>query len=131
MPYYRWDGSGVFRDSRNDREVAPGDVVELPERVAGGHDFVEVSEEEANPAGDGRERAQPQPVTPSDGTADVDPATESVTDVAANETNTETDAETDADADESETYRCLSTDTQDGTPCQIEVDGPDETCWNH
>jgi hypothetical protein len=33
--------------------------------------------------------------------------------------------------EESETYICGSTDTQDGTPCEINVDSPDETCWNH
>jgi hypothetical protein len=34
MPHYEWTGDGVYRDRRNDREVAPGDVVELTEHVA-------------------------------------------------------------------------------------------------
>jgi hypothetical protein len=46
MPYYEWRGSGVFHDNRNDRNVEHGEVVELSERVAGGHDFVEVDEPE-------------------------------------------------------------------------------------
>jgi len=33
MPRYEWTGADDFRDSRNDRVVAPGDVVELTEYV--------------------------------------------------------------------------------------------------
>jgi hypothetical protein len=33
MPRYEWTGAEDFRDSRNDRVVAPGDVVELTEYV--------------------------------------------------------------------------------------------------
>jgi hypothetical protein len=34
MPLYEWRGADSFRDHRNDRTVAPGDVVELNEHVA-------------------------------------------------------------------------------------------------
>lgn len=35
MPRYEWRGAGVFRDNRNDRDIEPGDVVELDAHVAG------------------------------------------------------------------------------------------------
>jgi len=34
MPRYEWRGAGVFRDNRNDRDIQPGDVVELDAHVA-------------------------------------------------------------------------------------------------
>jgi hypothetical protein len=37
MPRYRWRGDGAFQDNRNGREIAPGETVELPERVAAPH----------------------------------------------------------------------------------------------
>lgn len=44
MPQYEWQGSAPFRDRRNDREVEPGEVVELDEHVADPQpQFVEVS----------------------------------------------------------------------------------------
>ena len=56
MPYYEWRGSGVFRDASNNREIEPGDVVELSEKIAGNHDFVAVEapedeDSEGNPEG--------------------------------------------------------------------------------
>lgn len=53
MPYYEWKGASDFQDNQNDRVIEHGDVVELPERVAGNHDFVEVEapEEEVDPQG--------------------------------------------------------------------------------
>jgi hypothetical protein len=44
MPYYKWNGTGEFRDSRNNRTIAEGEVVELDEKIVGGHDFEEVDE---------------------------------------------------------------------------------------
>lgn len=34
MPRYEWQGADTFRDRRNDREIEPGDVVELDAHVA-------------------------------------------------------------------------------------------------
>lgn len=51
MGYYEWNGNGEFQDNRNDRSISPGEVVELPERIVGNHDFVEVDE----PPGEGDE----------------------------------------------------------------------------
>lgn len=35
MPHYEWSGEDGFRDSRNDRVVDPGEVVELDESIGG------------------------------------------------------------------------------------------------
>lgn len=51
MPYYEWRGDVPFQDHRNDREIEPGDVVELPERVAGNHDFVQTEPPEQDDTG--------------------------------------------------------------------------------
>lgn len=150
MPLYRWEGNGVFYNNRTGREVAVGETVELPERVVGNHDFVEVSEEAGDAASESNSEAEEalQAVTENRSetldtapdVTDVEQAdvevTEDVTaveaeEVAESESVDANDGGTDDAAQDEERYRCLSTDTQDGTPCQIEVDGPDETCWNH
>jgi len=41
------------------------------------------------------------------------------------------ETESESEDEEDETYICGSTDTQDGSPCEIAVDSPDDTCWNH
>lgn len=40
------------------------------------------------------------------------------------------DSDSEPEADEEDTYYCGAL-TGDGTPCEREVDGPDETCWGH
>lgn len=48
MPWYEWTRSEPFRDTRNGRAVAEGDVVELPANVADpAHGFVPAETPEA------------------------------------------------------------------------------------
>lgn len=53
MAQYEYRGSGVFQDNRNDREIEPGEVVEIDASLVGNHAFVEVEEPEDddNPGG--------------------------------------------------------------------------------
>ncbi len=45
MGRYRWTGSGTFRDHANDREVDPGEVVDLSDQIASAwSEFEEVDE---------------------------------------------------------------------------------------
>ncbi len=47
MSHYEWRGVDSFQDNRNDREIEPGDVVEIDDHVAGPNPgFVEVDEPE-------------------------------------------------------------------------------------
>jgi len=62
MPYYEWRGSGIFQDNRNGRQLEQGDVVELPERVVGNHDFVKVDAPD-NPEGSDGEDADAESET--------------------------------------------------------------------
>jgi len=63
MPRYEWRGSDVFRDNRNDREIARGDIVELDESVAEPHsEFVRVEE------GDDEAGDEDLPFDPNDAT---------------------------------------------------------------
>lgn len=71
MPYYEWKGDGEFRDNRNDRTIAHGDVVELDAKLVGGHDFQEVDE----PPGEVEESSEPE----SEGVEDSESEPEEIT----------------------------------------------------
>lgn len=94
MPYYEWRGSGVFRDARNDREIEHGEVVELPERIVGNHDFVVVDEPD-NPEGEGGESTDAEGET---GGSDADDGEEP--DYAAMDYQELRELAVDADTDE-------------------------------
>ena len=52
MPKYKWTGDGTFRDHRNNRVVKDGDVVEVDESVAKGHEaFVRANSDEPEDGG--------------------------------------------------------------------------------
>lgn len=68
MPHYEWQGAAPFRDRRNDREVEPGEVVELDEHVAGPHrEFVAVDpEDESDAEAEADETVAAAPLNPTD-----------------------------------------------------------------
>lgn len=50
MPRYEWTRDDSFRDTRNDRRVHKGEIVELPENVAEpAYGFVEAEESHSEP----------------------------------------------------------------------------------
>lgn len=53
MGRYEWRGPGAFIDGRNNREIEPGEIVEIDDSLVGPHAFVEVEEPEddADPEG--------------------------------------------------------------------------------
>ena len=83
---YEWQGASPFRDHRNDREVKPGEVVELNDHVAGPHpEFVAVEEDDDTTG----ESVEP-PFDPSDAT--VDELREMLEDIPDDVTDAELDA---------------------------------------
>lgn len=69
MPHYRWEGADTFHDYRNDREIDPGDVVDLDAHVADPHPgMVPVADEaDAGEApSDGEAEAPPTETSPID-----------------------------------------------------------------
>jgi hypothetical protein len=73
MPRYEWTGADDFRDSRNDRVVAPGAVIELTEHVGEPQkEMRRVGESDNEPATD-------EPSDGEVGTGDDDSPDESVT----------------------------------------------------
>ena len=81
MPF-EWCGADTFRDNRNGREIEPGTVVELDDRVAGPHpEFVEVDGGDGDDADTGAD------------TPPVDPTALSVDELHETLTERELDAE--------------------------------------
>jgi hypothetical protein len=120
MPRYKWQGADVFRDNRNDREIEPGEVVELDEHVAGPHpQFSEVEVE----ADEGDETAGEEPEgTPDESEAEdldapVDPAAHSVPELE--------DALADGDFSDAELDAIEEAERTDGSPRTTALDAID------
>jgi len=109
MPQYEWQGAGSFRDGRSGEEYDPGAIITLPAEVGDPNDeLVEVL-------------ATPEDADSADAEADV-------SGVEAEQDAEESDSATEESDDD--TYYCGAL-TGDGTPCEREVESPDETCWGH
>lgn len=75
MPTYQWQGASTFRDAQNDREIDPGETVDIDEHIAGPQpEFrrVEESNEKEADADDGDEAEELADSTDSDDYSEED-----------------------------------------------------------